>query len=192
MPQSRWRWTSERRLTREEKRKAHGHQTPPVFQRALAHAVKEQCLSECWFGRDLCLRSSLRDRLPLLLPATRMCEIGQRTPRQPISPFPGRPQGGSSPSLRTRTRLCHRSFTSTTSVASTVTHHDRKSIATLGTTVAFVAAIRCVAVPELPPPVGAPALDARVVLRPAASLNIYPRDGAGYLQGAYQRPVSFP
>jgi hypothetical protein len=44
MPQSRWRWTSERRLTREGARRAHGRQAPPVCQRPLAHAMQEQCL----------------------------------------------------------------------------------------------------------------------------------------------------
>jgi hypothetical protein len=46
--------------------------------------------------------SSLPIPLPRILPAERMCDRGQRRPRQPISP--GRPQGGTPPSLRTPTR----------------------------------------------------------------------------------------
>jgi hypothetical protein len=115
----------------------------------------------------------------------------QRRSRQPISPAPGRPQGGSPPSLRTRTRLCHRPVSFTAFVASTAKHHKCKSIATSGTTVASAAAIRCVAVPELSIAVFAPALDAPVVLRSAASFNIHPEDGAGCLQGVSKRPASF-
>ena len=131
--------------------------------------------------------------LPLILPATRRCDCRhwRRRPRQPISPAPGRPQGGSPPSLRTRTSRCHRPVPFTTSVASTAKYHKCKSIATSGTTVASVAAIQCVAVPELPQAVFAPTLDAPVVLRSAASFNIHPGDWAGCLQGVSQRPASF-
>ena len=116
---------------------------------------------------------------PLILPATRMCEIRQRRPRQPISPIPGRLQGGSFPSLRPRTSFCHRPDPFTACFASTAKHHKCQSIATSGTTADFIAATRCVAVPELPNPVAAPALDTPVVLRSAPSLNIDPDNGAG-------------
>ena len=189
MPQSRRKWTSERRLTREEARSA---QTPPVCRSSLAQVVQEQGLSECWCGCDLYLGSFLWNCLPLILPATRMCAERQRRARQPISPFPGRPQGGSSPSLLRRTSLCYHHVSFTTPVASTAKQHKCRFIATSGTTVASAAAIRCVAVPELSKAVLAPALNAPVVLRSAASFNIHSGAGAGCLQGAYQRPASFP
>ena len=54
------------------------------------------------------------------------------------------------------------------------------------TTVAVVAAIGCVVVPELPIVVVAPALDAPVVLRSAASL-MHPGNGDGCLQGGFPK-----
>ena len=77
------------------------------------------------------------------------------------------------------TRLCHRPLRSTTSTTSTAKHHKCRSIARSATTVVSVAAMRCVAVPELPVGVAAPALDAPVVLRSAASLNIHQEIGRG-------------
>ena len=60
------------------------------------------------------------------------------------------------------------------------------------TTVASVAAMACVAIPELPVGVVAPALDARVVLRSAASLTIHTEDGARCLQVFLKAPHYFP
>jgi hypothetical protein len=199
MPQSPVRWTSDRRLTRAGAHQAHGRQTTPVCPRSLTHAAQKQSLyvSNDLCGSVLCQESlsrhvcpststSARSPLPLILPATRMCAWSQRRPRQPISPIPGRPQGGSPPSLRPRTRLRHHPVPSTTPTA---TPTPPPSIANAGpsrsgTTVSAVATSRGVAVPELPIVVPAPALDAPVVLRSAASL-MQPEDGAGCRQGGF-------
>jgi hypothetical protein len=118
MPQSPVRWTSDRRLTRAGARQAHGRQTPPVCRCSLTHAAQEQSLPlakglcgsvlcRVSHSRHLCpsVSSSVCSPLPRILPATRMCGSCQRRPRQPIFPIPGRPQGGSPPSLRPRTSL---------------------------------------------------------------------------------------
>jgi hypothetical protein len=197
MPQSPVRWTSARRLTRAGARQAHGRQTSLVCRRSLTHAAQEQSLpfAKGLCGSVLCRRSlsrhlcpsaasSVWSPLPRILPATRMCGRRQWRPRQPISPIPGRPQGGSPPSLRPRTSLRHRPVPSTTSTATKPPSIARAGPSRSGTTVAAVAATRCVAVPELPIVVPAPALDAPVVLRSAASL-MHPEDGAGCLQGGF-------
>ena len=127
-----------------------------------------------------------------ILPATRMCGSRQRRPRQPISPIPGRPQGGSPPSLRPRTSLRHRPVPSTTPTAANPHSIASAGPSRSGTTSAPDAATRCVAVPELPIVVPAPALDAPVVLRSAASL-MHPEDGAGCLLGGFLKaPGWFP
>jgi len=126
--------------------------------------------------------SLAKSPLHLILPATRMCRSSQRRRRQPISPIPGRPQGGSPPSLRPRTSPRHRPVPSTTPTATRPPSMASTGPSRSGTTVAAVAANRCVAVPELPTVVVAPALDAPVVLRSAAIL-MHPGEGAGCLQG---------
>ena len=197
MPQSPVRWTSDRRLTRAGARQAHERQTPPVCRRSLTHASQEQSLflSKFWCGSVLCRVSLCRHLCPsasssvvsprnLILPATRMCGRCQRRPRQPISPIPGRPQGGSPPSLRPRTRLRHRPVPSTTPNAAKESSIASTGPSRSGVTVAAIAAPGCVTVPELPIVVIAPALDAPVVLRSAASLK-RPENGAGSLQGGF-------
>ena len=142
MPQSPVRWTSDRRVTRAGARQAHGRQTPPVCRRSLTHAALEQSLpfANGVCGAVLCRESLSRYRCPsasssvvsplnLILPATRMCGVCQCRPRQPISPIPGRPQGGSPPSLRPRTSICHRPFPSTVHRYTTTKHRTCRSIA---------------------------------------------------------------
>jgi len=119
---------------------------------------------------------------PPSLPATRMCGRRQARPRQPLSPIPVRPQGGSPPYLRPRTSLSQGPVPSTTYTATKPPSIARAGPSRSGTTVAAVAAIGCVADPELPMVVPAPALDAAVVLRSTASL-MHPEDRAGCLQG---------
>jgi len=195
MLQSPVRWTSDRRLTRAGARQAHGRQTPPVCRCSLTHAAQEQSLplAKGLWGSVLFRESLSRYRCPSasslvvsplnrILPATRMCGSCQRRARQPISPIPGRPQGGSPPSLRPRTSLRHRPVPSTTPTAANPPSIESAGPSRSGTTVAAVAAIEQVAVPELPIAVVAPALDAPVVLRSAASL-MHPEDGAGFPQG---------
>ena len=171
---------------------------------SLARCRSILSLSKCWCGSDLCRVFaplaplpfrfiSVQFNLPLMsLPAARSYGIRERRPRQPICSPPGRPQGGSPPSLRPRTRLRHYPLAFKTSAganhqASQVqAHRDRM------TTVAFVAARECVSVPKLPTTVHAPALDAPVVLRSAASLFMHPEAGAGCLQGVSRGPASIP
>jgi hypothetical protein len=199
MPQSPVRWTSDRRLTRAGARQAHGRQKKTVCRRSLTHAAQQQCLllATFWCSSVLCRVSLCRHLCPsasssvvsprnLILPATRMCGRCQRRPRQPISPIPGRPQGGSPPSLRPRTSLRHRPVPSNSPNVAKEPSIAKVDPSRSGTTVAAVAATRCVAVPELSKVVRAPALDAPVVLRSAASLK-RPKNGAGCLQGVFRK-----
>ena len=112
----------------------------------------------------------------------------KRRPRQRISPAPRRPPGGSPPSLRPRTGFSHRPFMSSTSVATNSSSITREGPWRSAITVGCVAALEFVAVPELPNVVFAPALDAPIVLRSAASF-MHPDAGAGCLQGVSQGPV---
>jgi hypothetical protein len=103
-----------------------------------------------------------------------------------------RPQGGSTPSLRPRTRIRHHPVPSTTPTAAKEPSMASAGPSRSGTTIAADAATRCVAVPELPIAVLAPALDAPVILRSAASL-MHPEDGArcprcGFLQAPHRSP----
>ena len=187
-------------------RHTHRHPTPLVYLRCLSHAAQEQWLplprranaALSWVrNRSLDTAALPRHQLAgalshIIVPATRMCGSRQRRPRQQIFLAPGRPQGGTPPSLRPRTSLCHQPVPSTTP-----TDAAQKSIASAGssrrgTTAAVVATISRVAVPELPNRVPTPALDAPVVLRSAASL-MHPEDGAGGLQrGFLQTPNCSP
>jgi hypothetical protein len=102
-----------------------------------------------------------------------------------------RPQGGSPPSLRPRTRICHHFVPSTTPTAANPHSIASAGPSRSGTTVTADAAPACVAIPELPKVVVAPALDAPVVLRSAASSSTR-RMGLGACGVVSSRPRIVP
>ena len=117
-------------------------------------------------------QSSVLRHIFLNLPITRMCDGCQRRLRQPIVPLPGRPQEDCPPYLHPRTRPCHHCVRSTTSAPSTNKNHKLRPSTESLTTVFPVAAREPIAVPKLSTDITAPALDAPVVLRSAASFKI--------------------
>jgi hypothetical protein len=189
---------SEKLITCAGARHNHGHPTPSVYRRRLSHAAQEQRLplpqrageALSWVGNHSPDNTALPPNhltgaLPhIIVPATRMCGRRQRRPRQQIFPAPGRPQGGTPPSLRPRTSLCHHPAPSTTPTSTPPTGIASADPWRSGTTVTAVTTILRVAVPELPIAVIAPALDAPIVLRSAASL-MHSEDGAWGLQGGF-------
>ena len=173
----------------------------PVVLRSTSSLMHPEAGAECLQGvsqgsASLPQHHSCPSPLPLsILPATHRCDGRQRRSRPRMSPAPGRPQGGSPPSLHPHTRLSHHPLTTSTSVATNPPSITRKGPSRSVTTVDLVAALEFVAVPELPivggpafPVVSAPALDAPGVLLSAASL-MHPEAGAGCLQGVFQGPI---
>ena len=199
MPRSTGRCTSDRRITVrvvgvKHRRSVHAHSDTRYkshVSRSAAAALI--CVGYCWFrisalppchhqALSLC-PSSYQQRASVIVAS------GDRDSRSP------RAKGDSRevlPHLCAPPKARHRPFRPTSAVAATLKHHKCRSIAISGPTVASVAAVDLVAVPELPVVVIPPALDARVVLRSGASLNIHTEDGAGCLHGVSQGPASLP